>query len=498
MPLDVACPRCQCVFPVLEARQPIGIECPRCEAELTAAFRNSPGGVVPEIRVTLGFPPTQTAYSDLGTRQESESKVNRRLSHKRGLMLGVLAVSLAVFLVSLGGLGATGYYLFTNLDHTDQADHANHDPAPSIPVPSKIDSGNSTPPSKPFELIPVKKGPPGFKVPNIPGNTMTLDLRQYGARVGAISVGGGGRYLVMHFPESGTLVVFDLAEARVHQKITIDKGDVKLAAGGTWLICYPPTAGRGVFQAFTLPNLDRRYETILDQFSDVTAIAMGNRTNGPLLAINSAGEVALFDIGANVIKEVDGSRQKPGIHTGFLRAVPDGTAFATFDKPYNRSVKVLTEVDRNWKVTGLNAAVVTPGADGNFYGNSDPMDRDGHKLAFTAGVNPLAGRVWFLPQITPRGGAFTQKGYLLKIVSDAPADAPKQSLTVTIHSAGNVLLPHQNTPTLSDQPEFDEMIGANGMIKPTIDEHFFLLLEAKLLAVLSGDRTKLVLRRLNI
>jgi len=413
-------------------------------------------------------------------------------------MLGVLVMSLAAFLVSLGGLGATGYYLFTNLDKTGEADQSNHDLAPPIPGPISIEPVSITPPKKPFELIPIKRGPPGFKVPNIPGNTMSLDLRQYGARVGAISVGGGGRYLVMHFPESGTLVVFDLAEARVAHKITIDKGDVKLAAGGTWFICYPPTAGRGVFQAFTLPNLEHRYDTIVDQFSDVTAIAMGNRTNGPLLAINSVGVVSLFDIGANGIKEVDGSRQKPGIHTAFLRVAPDGTAFATFDKPYNRSVKVLTEVDRNWKVTDLNAAVVTPGADGNFYGNSEPMDRDGHKLALTAGVSPLAGRVWILPQITPRGGPLSQKGFLLKIVSNAPPDAPKQSLMVTIHSGGNVLMPHQNTPTLADQPEFDGMIWPNGMIKPTVDEHFFLLPEAKLLAVLSGDRTKLVLRRLNI
>jgi len=34
----------------------------------------------------------------------------------RNSMLGVMVVSLATLFVSIGGLGATGYYLFTNVD----------------------------------------------------------------------------------------------------------------------------------------------------------------------------------------------------------------------------------------------------------------------------------------------------------------------------------------------------------------------------------------------
>jgi hypothetical protein len=73
----------------------------------------------------------------------------------------------------------------------------------------------------------------------------------------------------------------------------------------------------------------------------------------------------------------------------------------------------------------------------------------------------------------------------------------KQSLFVTVHANGSLaMLP--NVPMLRVLPEFDGLVDSNGIAKPTLDQHFFLVPEAKLLVILSGDRTKLVLRKLNI
>ncbi len=498
MPLDLKCPECQWVFPIAEARHTIGIECPKCKAELTVEFRNSPNRA-PRLRVTLGYPPSQTAYADLGTKRESDSAVKRRQQRKSGSILGVTVTSIAMLFISLGVLGGAGYYLFRNLNVAeDGAVGSNRGSARTVPDVTPLDPVIPTVQVRPFDLKPVTGAPPGFKVPIIPADP-TIDLRPFGSKVGAIVVGGGGRYIVMHFPDKGTLQVFDVAEGRLVHKAVIEKGDVKLAAGLSCLITYPPTAGKGVFHAFTLPNLDRRYDVIVDQFGVVSAMAMGSRTNGPLLAANQSGEVALFDIGPLGIKEVDGSRSKPGIHPNFMRATPDGTAFATFDQPYNRSVKVLTEVLKEWNVTTLDAVVVIPGPDGNFYGSSLPMNRNGQTLNFATPVNPTVGKMWVVPQLTPRGNvAITKQGFLLKVVSNPPGDSTKPVLTVSVHSNGNLQTPHPNTPVLADQPEFDGMVEADGTIKPVLDQHFFLIPEAKLLVILSGDRTRLVLRKLNI
>jgi len=51
---------------------------------------------------------------------------------------------------------------------------------------------------------------------------------------------------------------------------------------------------------------------------------------------------------------------------------------------------------------------------------------------------------------------------------------------------------------LTGLPEFEGMLEPTGAARPDFDQHFYLIPEAKLLVILSGDRTKLILRKLAI
>ncbi|WP_439622267.1 hypothetical protein [Gemmata sp.] len=568
MPLDVTCPRCQRVFPVTEARAAVAIECPRCDAELTAEFRPASRRAPAAARVRSGYPASQAAYAGLATRRKTAATRRRERQIKSGSMFGVMLASLAVLLVSISGLGATGYYLFTARPGT----HADALPVPRTSLTAGIgdapEPGSSVPPPprvEKFDLNPLAGPVPQITPSKVEADLTTLDLAPHGGRVGAVAVGGGGRFLVLHFPDAGRLGVFDASEGRVVGTVGAEKGDVKVAAGLSWVVT---CAAGNTFRVLTLPALEPRYDTTVPLFGGVSAMAMGHRTDGPLLVTNPFGDVVLLDVTGAALKEVEGSRKKPGIVPNNLRAAPDGTAFLTFahsfEPPVTRSAKVLTEAGRDWAVTAVDAAVTTPGPDGLFYGNwASPVDRTGAAVPLKATYTVPVGRLWFLPQVTRSGDLpLTQDGYVLRVMAFmryvpvprvqpvpppndqvgpegakpapvvgskavalddqsaelaskrvAPAGAQvvkqqpqqppvarqlKPSLMVSVHAAGNVGQFAANTTVLSGLPEFDGILDPSGAGRADLDQHFYLIPEAKLLVVLSGDRTKLVLKRVNL
>ena len=555
MPLDVTCPRCQRVFPVTEARAAVALECPRCDAELTAEFRPASRRAPAAARVRSGYPASQAAYAGLATRRKTAATRKRERQIRSGSMFGVMLASLAVLLVSISGLGATGYYLFTARPAPQAAEALPAHRAP-LPAGDATEPGSALPPSprvEKFDLKPLAGLVPPVTPTKLEADLTTLDLAPHGGRVGAVAVGGGGRFLVMHFPDEGRLGVFDASEGRVVGAVGAEKGDVKVAAGLSWVVT---CAAGNNFRVLTLPTLEPRYDTTVPLFGGVAAMAMGHRTDGPLLLTNPFGDVVLLDVTGAALKEVEGSRKKPGIVPNNLRAAPDGTAFLTFahtyETPVTRSAKVLTEAGRDWAVTALDAAVTTPGPDGLFYGSwASPVDRTGAAVPLKAAFTVTPGKMWFLPQVTRSGDLpLTQDGYVLRVIAimryvpvprvqpvppndqvapagakpvardDQAADlaakpAPqakqppqppqppvarqlKPSLMVSVHAAGNVAQFAPNTTILSALPEFDGILEPSGVGRADLDQHFYLIPEAKLLVVLSGDRTKLVLKRVNL
>jgi len=519
MPLDLNCPKCQHAFPVLESRQPVGVECPHCDTELTAEFRKRaapmPGESPFELLVTEGRPadaPPPSAAQPMRLDEENEER-----SRGGGSMTIVVIAGLGAFLVAIGALGAAGYVLFTNLDTSDSTIGSigsgttgtnpkgnTNTPGPRISkgnkgtkgvvIPGTPDPEQWEPPPPPkkkadtFELKPVSGPLPAIAEPPLPADPSNVPLP---GRVGTIAVGGGGRYLVLHFPDQGKLGIFDAATARFNAA-DADPGDARLAAGLSRAVLYVP--GPKVFRVYSLPDLGKEFDASVDLFFGVQSMVMGSRTNGPLLVDAGFGEVRLYDI-AGAFTEIEGAMGKPpGIHssTGGLRASPDGTAFATFDGVRNdQRTSILTAAGRKWKVSPDVGVVPFPGGDGNFYGNGVVLNRNGQDQRF-GGIGAASDH-WFVP-------AVSGNTYFLKVAPATVGTAPrdKKTITVTVHANKKSDTPVVGTPALTDLPEFEGFRDIfSTRVNVVLDQHLFLVPEAKLLVILPNTKDRLVLRKVD-
>ena len=510
MPLDVNCPKCKHVFPVTEARSAIGVQCPGCDTELTAEFRKRstpvPGQHPYELVVSpgrpVGSPPPLTGKKPLNIDDEEQEM--------RGGGMGIVVVAgLGALILALAGLGATGYFLFTNLDTSDatinrvssgsgtkngtnprgKPDPRQNGPSfrPSIPNVPSSPFDQTQPKPDTFELKPVTGTLPPITPPTLPANPSNIDL---GGKAGAVAVGGGGRYLVMHFPEQGKLGVFDASTARFHT-VSADTGDARLAAGLTHVVLY--VSEPKIFRVYTLPELKKAYDAGVDLFFGVQSMAMGRRTDGPLLVDAGFGDVRLYDI-VGSLKEIEGARGKPGIHStrDGLRAAPDGLAFTTFDGFANgQKTVLLTSAGRKWQILKDFNQVPFPGPDGNLYGNGVVTDRNGRDQRF-GGVG-AASNQWFVP-------AASSPRYFLKV---APTTVnlegrSTKTIAVTIHADKNGDTPVQGTPALAGLPEFEGIVDPWGNMAKPYDQHFFLIPEAKLFVILAGTKDRLILRNVDL
>ncbi len=526
MPLDLSCPKCNHIFPVTEARHPVGVQCPGCDAELTAEFRKLPtpvpGQSPYELLVSAGKPlGAASAVSGGGKKLRLDDEDGPQRGD--GSMTVVLLAGIGALLVTLGGLGAAGYFLFTNLDTSDatishlssntgsggntgggsgkgggnKGRTKNDTPGGGgFPVTPGGGGGGFTEPPKPkdtFDLKPVSGPAPTFNQLTLPSDPNTVTL---GGKVGQVAVGGGGRYIVMHFPDKGQLGVFDACTGQFNT-IAADTGGVRLTAGASRVVLY--IRGPKIFRFYALPDLSKQFDASTDLFFSAPAIAMGNRTDSPLLVDAGFGETRLYDITSGEMKEIEGARGKPGIHSADngLRALPDGTAFATFDGFGNNQKTVLLTVQgHKWHVPpGAKDAFQTPfpGVDGHFYGNGVVVDKNGRDQRF-GGVGTGSNN-WYVP-------ATSSAKYFLKVapVTINSGGREKKTVSVTIHAAKKADTPVPGTRALTDLPEFEDLVDPWGNInwdKP-LDRHFFLIPEAKLLVILNGKKDKLVLRSVDL
>jgi hypothetical protein len=518
MPLDLNCPKCNHVFPVTEAKHPVDVQCPGCEAHLTAEFRKRPAPVAPgqhpyELLVSVGRP---TAVPPALPRKKLHIDEAEAKERAGGGMAVVILAGVGALLIALGGLGATGYVLFTNLDTSDstlgsvssgggtntkgtnnpKVTNPKNKGKPGTPEPDPFQPPDPfVPPVPPkpkdrFDLKPVVGPAPKITATTLPADPFTIDL---GGKVRAIAVGGAGRYIVMHIPDKGQLAVFDASTGKA-SAVAADNGEARLAAGLSRAVLY--ATGPKVFRVYSLPDLSKQYDASFDLFFGANSLAMGSKTNGPLLVEAGFGEVRLFDIAGSSMTEIEEAKGKPGIHgtPGGLRASPDGTAFATFDGFHGgQKTTILTHANRQWRVQRDVNQTPFPGMDGNFYGNGVVINQAGQDQRF-GGVGAGSNQ-WYVP-------ATSNGNYFLKITPTTIGKAPrdKKTIAVTVHGNKNANVPVAGTPTFTGLPEYDELIDPWGNLAhdKSYDQHFFLIPEAKLLVTLSGSRDKLVLRRVNV
>lgn len=513
MPQDATCPKCSHTFPVTEARGAYTVACPRCEAELTAEFTKPAtppeAGEPPyDLKVKAGALPGAATAPPPPRRKKNDDDEDEPKRKGGSAMVVLLSGGLGLLFV-LGGLGVTGWFLFTQIDvePTNNRNVSNRNTAapnrPNTPNNPNVRPGagpnpapgnpwvdptpTPDPPKKKketFNLSPVGGALPPILSPANVDVQFTTQVALPGPAV-AVSVGGGGRYIVFEIPTQSKLMIFDANTGGLLDATANTGGfGVQMAVGANKLVHTVP--GTKKLRVLSLPDLQRQTEFEVPLFHGPRALAVGSRTNGPVLVSDPFGEVVLMDLASG--QPIEGSQNKLEVGPDNLRASPDGKQFLVgggFGS--NEAHKLIEEVGSKWRVRGTGVHNAFLGADGRrLYGKN--------QIALTANGGMLAGKpvgvtgdVWYVPAVTATGNLFL-----------------RVNETRTAGRAGTWLSVHRNntieTPAVPGWEGLNEMTGLVGAFgtPDTLDRHLFLIPEAKLLVILTRDKSKLVVRKLNI
>jgi hypothetical protein len=147
--------------------------------------------------------------------------------------------------------------------------------------------------------------------------------------VADVTVGGGGRYLVLRLAGKRKLAVFDVQEGKVAKEIPLAEENVLMAAGADRLAILFP--GAKLIQLWNLAPLERQRSALLPGTLTSDAIhqvCMGSASAGPLFAYLPREKRTLaVDLDSLQTTEVRWTHWAPSNAYGPLemRASPDGT-----------------------------------------------------------------------------------------------------------------------------------------------------------------------------
>ncbi len=115
------------------------------------------------------------------------------------------------------------------------------------------------------------------------------------APIGSVRVGGGGRFLVLHFPQIRQIGIFDVNEAKVTRYISPAEPDIRFAAGMTKLVVFSPQM-RDI-RRFNLLDGARDLDAVLIlPPGKIESFCMGHASHGPLLVSVAGHGAKLYDI----------------------------------------------------------------------------------------------------------------------------------------------------------------------------------------------------------
>jgi hypothetical protein len=369
---------------------------------------------------------------------------------------------------------------------------------PRVNPPPEVPPRDDLPPARPD-----RRGPPlaeGFNLKPEPGKPVKIDPVPFAAspmvaplpgKVGDVQVGGGGRYLVMHFPDQKQLGVFDVSQAKLVRQMK-DVPDDALIAAGLNRLAVVSSANR-TLNAYTLPDLTPDGGGTPPNRGPVLAVAMGSATNGPLM-VCTLGEISLFDL--RTMARVEGSaRFNPGavpIHPSVqVRAAASGTMFtAYFPSGAHGPAGSYTERGGEWEVGDHgNVGLVMPAADGRtVFGTGQMFAPDGKALG--PKVGGFGKAVWYVP--AAHGDFFLR----LNEKKEGTGFKAKQSLVVTVHAGRN---PDRELISLGELPECDGLIDWRFGAPQPLDRFVFLVPDARTMAVIPpATRDRVILRKVNV
>jgi hypothetical protein len=296
--------------PATEASTDIQRGEPPLPAQVTAsATRRSAPPPAPEDR------PAPEAESD-GVAQ----RVARPAAGGRTWIIVLAAVGV-VSVCCLGVLAVTGGVAWWSLRMQPIAQGPGAQEAPVVkgekaaPPPPKVEPPKVEPPRLKLPPIPVRAPIPASQVKT----KTTVPLPERPSR---IAVGGGGRYLWLHYPKREQLGQLDVVTGKLIGNIGANK-DAQVAAGLTSMLTWSPQFNTVARCDVATGEQKRLFGLKLN--GKVTAFCMGSASNGPLLVATDK-EFKLIDIetGTDLPLPNDQNGQ-PLTHVGDSSFWPDGT-----------------------------------------------------------------------------------------------------------------------------------------------------------------------------
>jgi hypothetical protein len=146
--------------------------------------------------------------------------------------------------------------------------------------------------------------------------------------VRAVRVGGGGRFLVLHFPKMRKLGIFDVNEAKVVRYVSLAEDDIHFAAGMNQLVVFLP--GVGLLERYDLLSGNRELRGKVEGLparANVDAFCMGHASAGPLLVSTRDQGVSLINPGTFSTMPLSAVLRQRGLGNGLYWAGATGRVF---------------------------------------------------------------------------------------------------------------------------------------------------------------------------
>lgn len=311
MPSRILCPACRAAFAYSPALLGRAVQCRECArrftvsgpagGELPVAAHAPADGARAPVPPPLPTRPGRPAVEDRDDPPAARPRARRERPGHTGVLAGLAAALAAAFVVLVGGVA---YIAWPSAVRPTNPNDAKPTPAVTAPLAEE--------PARRFEDIvraaPRKEtdgrapvGPPAFPPPpghpaaDVPRFAPVVPVPIAPARlardrvevslpgpVDSVVVAGGGRYLLLHIPKTGQVLVFDASAARVVRAIRVPDPAALVAGGMNTFVIYQP--GKNTIERWSCDRLQPQ-PAVRAPFTDrVQALAMGCASNGPLVA----------------------------------------------------------------------------------------------------------------------------------------------------------------------------------------------------------------------
>ena len=118
---------------------------------------------------------------------------------------------------------------------------------------------------------------------------LAKDVAEYAldASIGNVTVGGGGRYLILHLPKLQKLAVFDVNKAKIVKYLPAPDAGIKFVAGLDQLVVALPASR--TLQRWSLETMELETSAPYPLKGDLVAFALGSASRGPVFVMGTDG-----------------------------------------------------------------------------------------------------------------------------------------------------------------------------------------------------------------